>query len=661
MRGQTKLGCEIADVSRVGVTQINMFRNLTIKSRLVFVLSIMAAFLLGIEMLGLFGMSNAIDGLKTVYHDRAIPLKQVADIESLLLRNRLAITSALMMPTPELIESKTAAIDQDIVEMARIWEAYLTTYLTSDEKVLAAKFAEDRNKFLTEGVKPAVAALRANEVGEAYRILVEKIRPLYEPVDASITALFKLQLDEANREYNREQNRFEIIRNILIASIVIALVLIALIGIMLTRAVFRPLENVVKISRGVAAGNFMQEIEVRSRDEIGQLMQALKEMRDSLVDTIGQIRESEAHTSALLSNLIDGVASVDEQGVIRSFNPAAERIFGYAESEIVGQNINVLFPQPEPEQGQYADYFQHYLETKISTPLGITEEVSGLRKNGTMFPMDFAVVEIHGGEHRMFVAMMRDISERKLVEEQKARLMAELESANEELKDFAYVVSHDLKSPLRAIGALADWLSTDYTDKFDDEGKEHMRLLVSRVHRMSNLIDGILQYSRVGRVKEALVELNLGQIVREVIDLLSPPVNVTITVETPLPNIIAEPTRIQQIFQNLLSNAIKYMDKPHGEIRIGCSAEGDQWKFSIADNGPGIEPRHFEKIFQLFQTLAPRDRIESTGVGLALVKKIVEMYGGSIWIESTPGEGSTFFFTLPQIAKVINPTKGKET
>ncbi|MEO7558849.1 MAG: ATP-binding protein, partial [Nitrosospira sp.] len=123
----------------------------------------------------------------------------------------------------------------------------------------------------------------------------------------------------------------------------------------------------------------------------------------------------------------------------------------------------------------------------------------------------------------------------------------------------------------------------------------------------------------------------------------------------------AEPTRIQQIFQNLLSNAINYMDKPQGEIRIACCVEGEQWKFSIADNGPGIEARHFERIFQLFQTLAPRDRIESTGVGLALVKKIVEMYSGQIWIESKAGEGSTFFFTLPKITANINSNEGKET
>ncbi|MEO7686596.1 MAG: Tar ligand binding domain-containing protein, partial [Nitrosospira sp.] len=557
-----------------------MIKNLTIRSRLILILSVLVVFLLGIEMLGLFGMSNAIDGLKTVYHNRAIPLKQVAEIESLLLRNRIAITAALMMPTPETIRKKTAVVDQDIETMTRIWQAYMTTYLGAEEKELAAQFAQDRDKFITEGIIPAATALRKNEIGEAYRILIEKVRPLYTPVDASIKALVKLQLDEISREYDREQSRYETIRNILVASIAIALVLAALISVVLSDAIFRPLENVVKIARGVAVGDFMQEIEVRSKDEIGQLMQALKEMRDSLVDTIGQIRDSEAHTRALLSNLIDGVASINEQGVIKTFNPAAERIFGYAGSEIIGQDINLLFAKPRPEQGRDADDFRQYLETGKSKVLGVTSEGIGLRKDSTTFPMDLAMVEMQGGEHRMFVAIVRDISERKLVEEQKARLMDELESANEELRNFAHVVSHDLKAPLRAIGALADWLSSDYADKFDDEGKEHMRLLVSRVHRMSNLIDGILQYSRVGRVKEALVELDLDQVVHEVIDLLSPPTNITIRVENPLPRIIAEPTRIQQIFQNLLSNAINYMDKPQGEIRIACCVEGEQWKFS---------------------------------------------------------------------------------
>jgi PAS domain S-box-containing protein len=626
-----------------------MFKNLTIRSRLVFILSVLVAFLLGIQLLGLFGMSNAIGGLETVYHDRAIPLKQVGYIESLLLQNRLAITSALLMPTPEVIEAKTALVEKNIERINRTWERYMLTHLTPEERTLASKFAADREIFIKEGVVPAAAALRANKIGEAHRLLVEKIRPLYVPVGGSIEALVMLQLDEAGHEYNRAQNRYATISNVLVASIIIALLLTVLISRVFTRAISKPLEHVVKIARAVAAGNLTQEIEVRSRDEVGQLMQAVKEMRDSLVDTIGQVRASEVHTRALLNNMIDGIASVNEYGVIKTFNPAAELIFGYTAGEMMEHNISLLFPKQELSQGHDAEDLRTFLAGR-SRAFGAPSEVKGQRKDGGTFPLDLAVVEMHSEEVRMFVIIMRDISERKLAEEQKARLMTELESANEELKSFAYVVSHDLKAPLRAIGALADWLATDYKDKLDDQGKEHIRLLVSRVHRMGNLIDGILQYSRVGRVKEAPVAMDVERVIREVIELIAPPENVTIEIEAPMPTIVAEPTRVQQIFQNLLSNAIKYMDKPRGEIRIACSDEGDRWKFSVRDNGPGIESRHFEKIFQLFQTLAPRDRIESTGVGLALVKKIVELYSGRIWLQSRPGEGSTFFFTLPKTA-----------
>ena len=203
-----------------------------------------------------------------------------------------------------------------------------------------------------------------------------------------------------------------------------------------------------------------------------------------------------------------------------------------------------------------------------------------------------------------------------------------------------------MKAPLRGIRTLTDWISTDYADKLDEKGKEQMDLLSGRVDRMRNLIDGVLQYSRVGRVQEKMAQINLKELVPEVIDMVAPPENIEIIVENELPVVVCEQTRIIQLFQNLLSNAVKYMDKPDGQIKVGCVEEDGFWKFSVADNGPGIEEKYFEKIFQMFQTLSPRDEYESTGVGLTVVKKIVEMYGGRVWVESKIGEGSTFFFTL---------------
>ena len=201
---------------------------------------------------------------------------------------------------------------------------------------------------------------------------------------------------------------------------------------------------------------------------------------------------------------------------------------------------------------------------------------------------------------------------------------------------------------MRGIRTLAEWISQDDANKLSDESREQFGLLVARVNRMQDLIDGILQYSRAGRVNEGRVRIDLGELVAEVIDTLVPPENVAITIEDELPVIELERIRVFEVFQNLLSNAIKYMDKPQGRIRIGCTGQDEFWRFSVSDNGPGIEERYFERIFQLFQTLSPHDDRESTGIGLTVVKKIVEMYGGEVGVESKLGQGSTFFFTLPR-------------
>ena len=358
------------------------------------------------------------------------------------------------------------------------------------------------------------------------------------------------------------------------------------------------------------------------------------------------LADRSARLRAIVDHAVDAIITIDERGTMDSFNPAAQQLFGFAPEEVLGKNVSMLMPSPYHEE--HDGYLQHYRDTGEKRIIGIGREVVARHKDGREFPIELSVSEMQVAGRRMFTGLVHDITQRKQVEARQVQLIRELESANEELKSFAYVVSHDLKAPLRAIGSLADWLVTDQAERLDDEGREFLRLLMQRVRRMDGLIEGILQYSRVGRVKETLVEVDLDKLVQEVIDMLAPPGNIVVRVEGALPAIKTEKTRIQQVFQNLIGNAIKYMDKPKGEIHISCTPAGDEWEFAIRDNGPGIEMRHHKRIFQLFQTLAPRDKVESTGVGLALVKKIVEMYGGKIWLESKVGAGSTFFFTLPK-------------
>jgi len=248
-----------------------------------------------------------------------------------------------------------------------------------------------------------------------------------------------------------------------------------------------------------------------------------------------------------------------------------------------------------------------------------------------------------------------EVAVRKKAEDALEKLNKDLEStvqklswSNRELQEFAYVAAHDLKAPLRAIGTLADWLSTDYSDKFDEQGKEKVELLVGRAKRIDKLVDSIQEYSEVGQIglKKRVVDLNL--VVSDVIREIGPPDNIEIIIENELPTVMCIKKRIVQVFHNLLSNAVRYMDKPKGQIRVGCSEEDGFWRFSISDNGPGIEQKYFEKIFKIFQTLSTRDEVEAVGIGLSLTKKIVKLYGGRIWIQSEPRQGSTFHFTLPK-------------
>ena len=260
-------------------------------------------------------------------------------------------------------------------------------------------------------------------------------------------------------------------------------------------------------------------------------------------------------------------------------------------------------------------------------------------------------------EQDLMIVTVQDVTGRKEAEDEIRRLNTELEArvmtrtselefANRELKDFAYVVSHDLKAPLRAISRLASWLRNDYDSAFDDQGHEMVELLIGRVKRMDNLIDGILEYSRIGRMETARFPVDLSLLVRDVLDTLAPPEHIRITVEEHLPTLAIEKTRIFQVFQNLIGNAIKFNDKAQGNIELRCVEEETAWKFCVMDNGPGIDPKYHEQIFQIFQTLHSRDEVESTGIGLAIVKKIVKRHGGTIWLESAAGEGCRFFFTL---------------
>lgn len=229
-------------------------------------------------------------------------------------------------------------------------------------------------------------------------------------------------------------------------------------------------------------------------------------------------------------------------------------------------------------------------------------------------------------------------------EKQRNELLIKLENKNQELSDFAKVVSHDLKAPLRGISTLINWVKEDSFDVLNQEGRLNINLALERVEKMENLIQGILDFSSLDIQKENSKEANIDEIIDDITHFIIIPSNIQVVKETPLPIIKADEYRIKQVFMNLISNAVKFSDKPKGVIKIGAYEQANNWTFYVKDNGKGIEKKYFEKIFKIFETL--NDKNSASGVGLTIVKKIIEKYKGEIKVKSKIGEGTTFIFTI---------------
>jgi PAS domain S-box-containing protein len=355
----------------------------------------------------------------------------------------------------------------------------------------------------------------------------------------------------------------------------------------------------------------------------------------------------EGRSRGLLEAAPDAMVLVNSGGEIVLLNIQAEKQFGYRRDELIGQQVKRIIPAGFPEQ-PVTDALQS-AQCAQSQQIHTGIELNGRRKDGSDFPIEIMLSPLQSAEGTLMTVAIRDITARKKAEAHLLRKVAELNRSNQELEQFAYIASHDLQEPLRMVASYTQLLSKRYKGKLDSDADEFIAFAVDGATRMQALIQDLLAYSRVGMQATALLDTASAEALEQAVMNLHGAIEASgaqITHDA-LPAVLADKGQLIQLFQNLVGNAIKYHGTGVPRVHISSARNSEsKWVFSVQDNGLGIEPQYFEKIFGMFQRLHGREEFAGTGIGLAICKKIVERHGGCIAVESQPGHGSTFRFDL---------------
>jgi PAS domain S-box-containing protein len=359
------------------------------------------------------------------------------------------------------------------------------------------------------------------------------------------------------------------------------------------------------------------------------------------------LSQMEGRYRGLLEAAPDAMVVVNQAGEIVLLNVQAEKQFGYRRDELVGQKVKNIIPEGFAER-LVADALRS-TEDALAQQIGTGIELTGRRKDGSEFPIELMLSPLESAEGILVTAAIRDITTRKTAEAHLLNKVEELNRSNEELGQFAYIASHDLQEPLRMVASYTQLLSRRYKGKLDSDADEFISFAVDGASRMQRLIQDLLIYSRVGTKGNDLLDTSSEEALQQALLNLRGSIEESGAVVThdPLPAVLADETQLIQLFQNLVGNAIKYQNPGVPRIHISVAVNGEKkWIFSVKDNGLGIDPQYFERIFGMFQRLHKREEFAGTGIGLAICKKIAERHGGSISVESQPGQGSTFHFAL---------------
>ncbi len=377
------------------------------------------------------------------------------------------------------------------------------------------------------------------------------------------------------------------------------------------------------------------------RDEIGALAR-------SFGGLVADLASREARLDYLFDGVRDGICIMDASGRITMANAALKELLGYSDTELVGQDAGMLMP--EALRLDHATLVRDFLRTGDAKRVGQTVVQAARRKDGSDVEIELSVSQITKNGETYFAALIRDVSEKMETERERDETLKALEASNEELDRFAYAVSHDLKSPLRAVTTATDWLSKDLAGTLDEDSAETLAMMNSRVRRMGRLLDGLLEHARIGRQKgETHSPVVTGaELAQEIVDLTDTPDTFSIRFTDGFVGLRVRQLPVQTVLLNLVSNAVKHHDRRDGRVDLDARVEDGRIRFCVRDDGPGIPPEYHERVFELFQTMRSKDRVEGSGIGLSLCRKYVALHGGELVLRSGgAATGTEFEFTWP--------------
>jgi PAS domain S-box-containing protein len=379
---------------------------------------------------------------------------------------------------------------------------------------------------------------------------------------------------------------------------------------------------------------------ISEADKVGK---AITKASTMLVEADTALASSEARLRGILESAMDAIITVDEQQLIVLYNRGAERIFGWSVEQVMGQRVDMLMP--ERFRAGHAQHLRSFADsTDTMRSKGARARLIGLRADGEEFPMEASISQVTAGGSQLYSVILRDVTVA-------VRAVEALERSNLDLQQFAYVASHDLKTPLRSIGGFVQLLERDHAHKLDDKATALIQRTSHAVQRLEQLTDDLLTYARVSSAPRPFALVDGRTVVDDAIQLLDAAIRETGAVVTvgELPSLLCDRMQLVQLMMNLIGNAIKYCSGRAPVVHVSAERREREWVFSVRDNGIGIEAKHHGKVFKVFQRLHSQQEYSGTGIGLAVCRRVVERHSGKIWLESTPGEGSTFHFSIPDI------------